>query len=135
MNGQGTQQNNTLAGLTVQTDIALWRLLLHGSRRSHKFTRVEAFYDLIERHCIALLKGESDYIGGTIHNMAETWGWNRETVARFLDNLQQLGMVSVDTEGHRKMIKITCAILHQTHPEAPEMPSDAKTPSPAANGT
>ncbi len=135
MNEQRIQLNNTLAGLTIHTDMALWRLLLQGNKKSHKFTRVEAFYDLIDRHCIALLKGESDYISGTIHNIAKAWGWNRETVAKFLDNLQQLGMVIVDTQGNRKAIKITCAVIHQVHLEAPEKPSDAKTPSSAVNGT
>ena len=107
MNEQNTQQNNALAGLTIQTDIALWRLLLQGMKKSHKLSRVEAFYDLIDRHCIAMLKGEDDHINGTIHNMAKSWGWDRETVAKFLDNLQQLGAVTLDTDGSRKTVRLT----------------------------
>ena len=94
MNEQNTQQNNALAGLTIQTDIALWRLLLQGIKKSHKLSRVEAFYDLIDRHCIAMLKGEDDHISGTIHNMAKAWGWDRAKVHGHLqsqDCAQSLG--------------------------------------------
>lgn len=135
MNEQNTQQNNALAGLTIQTDIALWRLLLQGMKKSHKLSRVEAFYDLIDRHCIAMLKGESDHIAGTIHNMAKAWGWDRETVAKFLDNLQQLGMVTIDTDGNRKTVRLNCVTLPQMNSGASEEPSDVKTPSSATNGT
>lgn len=134
MNERSTQQNNALAGLTIQTDIAFWRLLLQGVGKSHKFTRTEAFYDLIDRHCIALLKGEGDHVSGSINSMAKTWGWDRETVARFIDNLQQLGMVTIETEGNRKVIRLNCVTLQQAHPGASEKPSDAKTPSPAGIG-
>lgn len=134
MNERSTQQNNALAGLIIQTDIAFWRLLLQSAGKSHKFTRTEAFYDLIDRHCIALLKGEGDHIGGTINSLAKTWGWDRETVARFIDNLQQLGTVTVDTDGNRKVIRLNCVTLQQSHPEASEKPSDVKTPSSVGNG-
>ncbi len=135
MNEQNTQQNNALAGLTIQTDIALWRLLLQGMKKSHKLSRVEAFYDLIDRHCIAMLKGEDDHISGTIHNMAKAWGWDRETVAKFLDNLQQLGMVTIDTDGNRKTVRLNCVTLPKMYSGASEKPSDVKIPSSATNGT
>lgn len=135
MNQQNTQQNNALAGLTIQTDIALWQLLLQGMKKSNKLSRAEAFFDLIDRHCIAMLKGENDHISGTIHNMAKAWGWDRDTVARFLDNLQQLGVVTINSDGNRKTVRLNCVTLTKTNPGASQMPSDAKTPSPAANGT
>lgn len=135
MNEQNTRQSNALAGLTIQTDITLWLMLLQGIKKSHKLSRVEAFYDLIDRHCIAMLKGEDDHINGTIHNMAKSWGWDRETVAKFLDNLQQLGMVTIDTNGNRKTIRLNCVTLPKTDSGVSEKPSDVKTPSSSTNWT
>ena len=135
MNEQNTQQNNALAGLTIQTDIALWRLLLQGMKKSHKLSRVEAFYDLIDRHCIAMLKGEDGHTSGTIHNMAKAWGWDRDTVGRFLDSLQQLGMLTIITDGNRKTFQLNCVTVHGTVSGDTHEPSEAKTPSPATNGT
>ena len=135
MNEHNTRQSNALAGLTIQTDIALWQLLLQGIKKSHKLSRVEAFYDLIDRHCIAMLKGEDGHISGTIHNMAKSWGWDRETIAKFLDNLQQLGTVTVDTNGNRKTVRLNCVTLPKTDSGASEKPSDVKTPSSSTNGT
>ena len=49
---------------------------------------------------IPLWKNEN--LNGTIQDMAKAWGWDRETVARFLDNLEQLGVLTVQTTGNRK---------------------------------
>ena len=133
MNEQSTQQNNALSDLKIQTDIALWQLLLQGMKKSHKLSRVEAFYDLIDRHFIAMLKGESDYLSGTIHNMAKTW--DRETVAKFLDSLQQLGVVTLSTDGNRKTVRLNCVTLPKMSSGDSENPSDTKTPSSPTNGT
>ena len=129
------QNNNALAGLKIQTDIALWQLLLQGIKKSHKMSRVEAFYDLIDRHCIAMLKGENNHISGTIHSMAKAWGWDRETVAKFLEHLQKLGMVTINNDGNRKAIMLNCITLPKMDPGDSEKPSDTKTPSFATKGT
>lgn len=134
MTEQNVRQNNVLANVRIQTDIALWKLLLQGSKKSHKMSRVEAFYDLIDRHCIAVLKGEDGHINGTVHNMAKTWGWDRETVAKFLDNLEQLGAVTIDMDGHRKTIRVNC-VKTVTNSGASQKPSDVIFPSSSTNGT
>lgn len=134
MNENNPQKNNALAGLKIQTDIALWQLLLQGIKKSHKMSRVEAFYDLIDRHCIAMLKGENNHISGTIHSIAKAWGWDRETVAKFLEHLQKLGMVTINNDGNRKAIMLNCITLPKMDSGASEKPSDAKTPSFATKG-
>lgn len=125
--------NNVLSDITIITDMALWKLLLHGMKKSHKLSRVEAFYDLIDRHCIALLKGEDEHISGTTHSLAKVWGWDRETVAKFLDSLEQLGTVTIDMVNKRKTIRMNGVRFRKTTPETIHHPSNES--STASNTT
>lgn len=102
MTTQNEHQNSANAQIIIQTDIPFWNFLVQGMKKAHKVSRVQAFCDLIDRQRIALLKGENENLTGTIQDMAKAWGWDRETVARFLDNLEQLGVLTVDTTGNRK---------------------------------
>ena len=103
-------QNSANAQMIIQTDIPFWDFLVQGIKKAHKVSRVQAFHDLIDRQRIALLKGENENIGGTIQDMAKAWGWDRETVARFLDNLEQLGLLTVETTGNRKSFMLKYSI-------------------------
>lgn len=132
---QNVLQNNALAELKIQTDIPLWKLLLQGIKKTHKLSRVEAFYDLIDRQCVSMLKGGDTHLSGSIIEIAKAWGWDRETVGRFLDNLEQLGAVSIDIEGNRKTFRMNCIVIPQTVSGDTQKPSEAKSPSSATNGT
>ena len=103
---QNEHQNKANAQLVIQTDIPLWDFLTQGIKKAHKVSRVQAFYDLIDRQRIALLKGENENFTGTIQDMAKAWGWDRDTVARFLDHLEQLGQLTVETRANRKSFKL-----------------------------
>ena len=74
------------AQVRIVTDIALWNLLLQGVKKQSKYSRLEAFRDLIERQHIALLTGD-EFMKGNALEFSKAWGWDRETVSRFLDKL------------------------------------------------
>ncbi len=122
---QNKQQNKALIGMTVQTDMALWQLLLQGVKKSHKLSRLEAFCDLLNRHSFAALKGGDEHIEGTVHRLAKAWGWDRVTVSHFLTNLEQIGAVTIDTGGIRKAVKVNNVTITKGVPEVPEKPSSA----------
>lgn len=135
MNEQSTQQNNAEYSVTIPASRKLWKYLLQGQRNStKKLSRVQAFYDLIERQHTALLKGE-DSRSASIIELTKAWHWNRDTVAKFLDNLQQLGAVTLDTDGNRKKVRLNCVTHHKPNSGASQKPSDTKTPLPATNMT
>lgn len=92
--------------MKLVTDIRLWQLLLQGMKKQHKMTRVEALYDLIDRQHIALLTGTDEYMRGSVLEFSKAWGWDRETVMRFLDSLEQLGIVTLHMVGNRKTVKL-----------------------------
>ena len=90
----------------IVTDIALWNLLLQGVKKQPKYSRLEAFRDLMERQRIALLTGDGKFMKGSVLEFSKAWGWDRDTVSRFLEKLQELGIVTMTLAGNRKAIKL-----------------------------
>ena len=95
--------------VSIVTDFALWDALFQGRhlKRPHKLSKAEAFYDLVNRHRLAIITGDSNYINCGILTLAQSWGWQRQTVDAFLVNLQKIGVLSVDSDGYRKIPRLT----------------------------
>ena len=104
------QNNSDKTQLRIETDIRFWNLLLQGMKKSEKLTKVEAFNDLIERQRIALLTSDDEYMKGNVLEFSKAWGWDRETVNRFLERLQELDIVTISMAGNRKAIKLNYII-------------------------
>ena len=104
------QNNSYKTQIRIETDIRFWNLLLQGMKKSEKLTRVEAFNDLIERQRIALLTSDDEYMKGNVLEFSKAWGWDRETVNRFLERLQELDIVTISMAGNRKAIKLNYII-------------------------
>lgn len=104
------QNNSDKTQLKIVTDTRLWNLLLQGMKKSEKLTKVEAFNDLIERQRIALLTSDDEYMKGNVLEFSKAWGWDRETVNRFLEHLQELNIVTISMAGNRKAIKLNYII-------------------------
>lgn len=100
------QSDNTNMQITIRTDIPFWNYLVQGMKKNHKISRAEAFKDLVERQRIALLKGEDTNMDASIQVLAKSWGWDRETVTRFIDNLERLNVLSVNVSGKRKTFSL-----------------------------
>ena len=100
------QNNSDKTQLKIVTDTRLWNLLLQGMKKSEKLTKVEAFNDLIGRQRIALLTSDDEYMKGNVLEFSKAWGWDRETVNRFLERLQELDIVTISMAGNRKAIKL-----------------------------
>ena len=96
---------------------------------------MKAFYDLIERQQIALLKGESESLTATIQDLANKWEWNRETVTRFLDNLEQLNALTVSSTGTRRTIRLNYSIDDNNDGGDSPSPSEPLKPSCPSNST
>lgn len=100
------QSNNAENSMMIPTSRQLWNYLLHGQKNSTKrLSRVEAFYDLIDRQHAALLSDTNDGIGAIIE-LARAWRWNRDTTSGFIDTLRRLGAVTCEKDGNRKIIRL-----------------------------
>ena len=99
-------QQNAKAQMTIVTDLRFWDYLVQGQKQPHKFTRVEAFHDLLHRQHIALLTGEDEFLKGSALEFSKVWGWDRETVGRFLKNLQDMNVLTIRLAGKRMAVKL-----------------------------
>lgn len=97
---------NKVEQLKVLTDYSLWTFLAQRIKKDNKFSRFEALYDLIQRQYLVCLKDGDGYLEGTITDFTKKWKWDRETVNKFLDQLQQIGILSVVTTKNRPHFRI-----------------------------
>lgn len=133
MEEQNEQRKTTSARLIIPTDIHLWNFLVKGVQKTCRVSRVQAFCDLVERQQVALLKGEGESLSATMQDLANKWGWNRETVTRFIDNLEQLGALNVDTTGNRKTVTLNYSTERKVDTGDFLCPSEPQKPSEASN--
>ena len=68
-----------------------------------------------------------------MQDLANKWGWNRETVTRFIDNLEQLGALTVDTTGNRKTVTLKYSTECKIDTGDFLSPSEPQKPSGASN--
>ena len=130
---QNTSQNTALQQFIIKTDLPLWHLLLQGGKKGHKFSKPEAFFDLVDRQLIANLKGGDNHLAGTIPELVKTWKWDRETVWNFLVALSQLGVLTIDNVANRKALRLNNFIVKEKPSTAPDVPAEGKTASSADN--
>ena len=94
--------------MTVMTDYDLWNLLFKDSspQGSHKLTKAEAYFDLVERHRLATLTKNDSYLDGGILALAKAWLWDRNTVKKFIDSLCSIGAATMEKVGNKIVISI-----------------------------
>lgn len=113
----------------------LLKYLLQGRRKTTgNHSRAEAFYDLIDRHYTALLSGH-ETPNDSFRELSRAWHWNRDTTAAFLENLERLGVVTIDMEGNRKTVRMNCITLTKDSSGALQGLSEPKTPSSVTHST
>lgn len=108
-------ENKNFIGYCLDLDMELFEFLRsHGSDR---FTKLDAFCDLINRLPVTkmgdeydslkkLLPYESDTFRATITELAQSWHWHRATVRTFLDGLEHLGYLTKELDGKEYIFKI-----------------------------
>lgn len=77
-----------------------------GKRHKHRLEKHEAYYDLIQRVCTCQEQDDDSFVRVSVNALAKAWEWHRQTVNNFLDELQDLGMLSFYTESLSTFIKL-----------------------------
>lgn len=98
------ENNPRTTPMVVETDFALWSYLLHGSTKQprHRYTRMEAFYDLLTRQRQMMLDGtDNDYMDTSLQDLANAWSWDRGAVRRFVEALSDMEALIMDTDYSR----------------------------------
>ena len=100
-------------------------------------SKLDAYLNLLQYAAVATATYESAY-GQTVNpeaaqlvisitNLAKRWGWSRETVRKFLDQLETLGMLSKTQVSGRILITMTTErddAKHSTIPNKPQTTFD-----------
>jgi len=106
MNVQKINRITSKNQMKIIVDFSLLKLLSANTKKTGKFTRVQALCNLIERQYLTALQEEGEYLKGSILEFAKNWGWDRDTVNRFLNELEQQGIVSALVTQNRKTFKV-----------------------------
>lgn len=88
--------------INIIADDELFAFLSEKTKKQNKKSRCEALCDLFERQKLSsLIEGEK-FLKGSIQEFATAWNWDRGTVIRFLEGLQNLNIIVIETAGNRK---------------------------------
>jgi len=87
--------------------------LSKGIEREGRFSRTEAFLDLVKRQQIIIDQTGEPNIAGSARDFAKLWKWDRDAVSNFLRKLNSLGVLSISSSGFDTSYSITCTINDQ----------------------
>ena len=128
MDMQNKEQDKACKQITLQTDIRLWSYLLSGQKKTtRKLSRVEAFYDLMQRQYTALHDGRERWLQGNVSELSCAWHWSRDTTASFLDKLEQLNVLTSHAVGNSKAFMLQYSFNDENVSWASENPSEPRT--------
>ena len=128
MDMQNKEQDKACKQITLQTDIRLWSYLLSGQKKTtRKLSRVEAFYDLMQRQYTALHDGRERWLQGNVSELSCAWHWSRDTTASFLDKLEQLNVLTSHAVGNSKAFMLKYSFNDENVSGASENPSEPRT--------
>ncbi len=96
-------------GMVIVTDFALWNYLFQGyvNQGAHRYSRAEAFFDLVNRQRLAYLTGDGEFLEAGIQQLANIWSWDRTSVRKFIGSLCEMGAASIETKANRTCIRLT----------------------------
>lgn len=82
--------------MVICTDFKLWNLLFQGYTKQprHRYTRAEAYFDIINRQRLATLTGDDEFIDAGLQDLANAWSWDRGSVRKFIEALSEIGAVT-----------------------------------------
>ena len=73
-------------------------------KNEKRFSRLQAFRDLVARHCTSERKQEDT--AANIECLSKSWGWSRPSVMKFIQNLETMNVLEVFTVVTNKMVRL-----------------------------
>lgn len=108
-NKQGGQR----VSFNLITSYGLWHYLVGRRALSnqpngtkHRFTKAEAFFDLLDRQRKSMSTNDDGYMDSSVMKLANCWGWMRPTVKKFLDKLASMGVITQTPAGNRIVVRL-----------------------------
>ncbi|WP_315330085.1 hypothetical protein [Segatella oulorum] len=73
-------------------------------KNAKRFSRLQAFRDLVARHCTSERKQED--MVANIECLSKSWGWSRPSVMKFIQNLETMNVLEVFNVVTSKMVRL-----------------------------
>ena len=110
MSTKVSNSNNVEFTLVIPFSMELWHFLVGGQKTFQKkdgrFTRAEAFDDLLERQHAAAMRDIDEPIRADITDLTRAWQWQRTTTATFLDTLEGFGILTSQRSGNSRIFRL-----------------------------
>ena len=99
-------QNKKAQSLSVMLPFEVLSFLAQSnhSKQKSRFSKMEAFNDLIGRYQVALLK--SDEMGADLTQLSKTWNWSLLAVKAYIERLLDFGIIKVEKIVTRKVVSL-----------------------------
>ena len=76
---------------------------------ARRFSRLQAFQDLVARYCASREKEED--MAANIERLSKSWGWSRPSVMRFVQILEAMEVLKVFTVVTSTMVRLRNGIV------------------------
>ena len=73
-------------------------------KNARRFSRLQAFRDLVVRHCTSERKQED--MAANIECLSKSWGWSRPSVMKLIQKLEAMNVLEVFNVVTSKMIRL-----------------------------
>ena len=106
---QSEHQQLSTPVLKITTTYDLWAYLFQGYAKKstpHKFSKPEAFFDLIKRQRLASATKDNDFLDGSILSISQAWGWDRNAVKNFMQYLADENIISIEKKSRRTLFRL-----------------------------
>ncbi len=90
--------------IRMSTDLLDLLCCDYAFKKSKRFSRLQAFQNLIERYCTA--KTQEEDMAVNMERLAKSWGWSRPSVMRFVRKLETLKVLEVFNVVTSKMVRL-----------------------------
>ena len=124
--------------MVIRTDFNLWNLLFQGYTKQprHRYTKAEAYFDIINRQRLTTLTGDEEFIDATLQDLANAWSWDRGSVRKFIEALSEIGAVTFkkdDRQNNKTVIRVNnvsgLTPIREVHPTGKTYDSESSNDS------
>ena len=106
---EGTQKSQENYHVKISSDLLDFLCNDYSYKSVRRFSRLQAFQNLLERYCTSERKQEE--MAANIEALSKSWRWSRPSVMRYIQNLEEMGVLEIFNAVTSKMVRIRKDII------------------------
>lgn len=104
-----TQKVNQNFKIVLPIELLEYLCKDYAYKNSKRLTKLQAFNDLVQRHCLAKNTGHEMYVN--IAHLSKAWSWSRVTVGAFISDLSIMDIVNINNTPTSKIVSLNDTIF------------------------